>query len=267
MKHVLILLAAASVWLTSCKQGVPTETHQRIVDSLVKMIPKGRLSLQIPGQTQYTVAPISDYMVLKDGANKQIHEWHYMLKNGEKISWDVNKVRSAFLVPRNTLDTLINDLSAQFVIFYLGIDQQGTGAISLYYSGVVYDNNDPSELKLIELKNADGHPCIFDMSFPCPKCDELSVHMQSSDVGGLPPSTIISWVENGGDGEHGTIAPLGNVTAYEDTDVTYTFRPDKGYDIEELKVDDTVFNTNIPTQYTFDNVSGSHNICVKYKKQ
>lgn len=269
MKKTLIMLAAALICLSSCNQGVSTETHKRIVDSLVQLIPKpaNTTSMEFEGQ-QYTIAPIADYMVLKEGANKQIHEWHYMLKNGEKMNWNVNKTRSAFLVPRNTLDTLINALNSQFVIFYFGVDREGTGAISLYYSGVVYEGNDQSRLKLLELNDADGHPCIFDMSYPCPTCDHLSVHMQSADVGGLPPSTIVSWVEGGDSlGLHGSITPTGNFTFYEDTDVTYTFKADRGYKISMLKVDDTVFSTNIPSSYTFDNVAGSHNISVKYTKQ
>jgi hypothetical protein len=267
MKRTLLLLTVAAGFLfTSCNQGVSTETHQRIVDSLVQLIPPGAKShlTNMAAQQQYTIAPIADFMVLKAGANKQIQEWHTTLKNKVEIKWDVNKNRTAFMVPRNTLDTLINSLNCPFVVFYLGIDKEGTGAMSLYYTGVEYVNKDPSQLTEIDIKNAAGESCVFDQTFPCPKCEKIGIHTQSSDVGGLPPSTIISWVL---DDSPGKISPVGNVVSYKDTSVTYTFTPNPGYEIEKLIIDDSEIKREIPTKYTFNNVKGSHNISVKFKQK
>lgn len=63
-------------------------------------------------------------------------------------------------------------------------------------------------------------------------------------------------------GANGTIAPSGAVKVSSGTDKTFTFTPDAGYKIEDVKVDD-VSKGAIAT-YTFANVTADHKIHVTF---
>lgn len=270
MKQLLLsLLFACSLGMlfSSCSTGSSDDvaTLQRKVDSLTKLVPASRggaMTSNLAANSQFSVAPTAaSYWYVSDAANKQIQEWHTVLKNGGRIDWDKNKGRTAFMVPAITLDTLINSLGCQYVVFYIGIDQQGTKEMSLFYTGV--QQTDPNTLSEIEMRNNVGEKCVFDFSYPCPKCDKIGIHVGSAGIGGQPAPSVFSFVVDDG-GMHGSISPDGQKVYYNTTTATYTFHPDKDY------VVDSVIANNVPVQtdgvsYTFENLSGSNEIKVKYK--
>lgn len=269
MKHAYLFLVVCCSLMASCGQGDTGRTAelQRQVDSLTKLVPAGRAGAKtssLAANTQFSVAPTAaSYWYVSDAANKQVQEWHATVKSGTKIDWNVNKGRTAFMVPAITLDTLINSLGCQYVVFYIGIDQQGSKEMSLFYTGVKQDGDNLSE---IEMKNSEGEKCVFDLTYPCPQCDKIGVHVASSGIGGQPPVAIFASVENDNGAQHGTISPEGNKLYYNTTSAKYTFIADVGYTVGTVKFDTTIIQTN-GKDHTFQNLSGSHVLSVKFTKQ
>jgi uncharacterized membrane protein len=66
-------------------------------------------------------------------------------------------------------------------------------------------------------------------------------------------------------GEGGTISPQGNVTVNQGGKQTFTFTPDKDYEIAGVVVDGT--NTATAKNYTFNNVKENHTIAVTFQKK
>jgi hypothetical protein len=59
-------------------------------------------------------------------------------------------------------------------------------------------------------------------------------------------------------GPGGGIAPEGNVSVYQDSNITFTITPNSGYSVAELRVDGDT--KNIVTSYIFSNVGSNHTI-------
>lgn len=260
MRHTLLVLMLG-ILLASCVAGDSERAIalQKRVDSLTKLLPAK--PGVIAAAQQYSTAPTANsYWYVAAAATKQIQEWHTTLKTGRRINWDKNKGRTAFLVPAITLDTLINSLQSKYVVFYIGIDEQGTKEMNLFYTGVKQLND--TTLEEIEMKNLAGEKCVFDLSYPCPQCNSIGIHVSSSGIGGQPPATIFSQVEGG----NGTISPDGNRTFYSIKPAVYTFTPDNGYTINKVMVNGSEATIQGNT-YTFKTFTGSNEITVSFKSE
>jgi len=66
-------------------------------------------------------------------------------------------------------------------------------------------------------------------------------------------------------GKGGSISPKGAVTVEEGADQTFTFTPDEGYEVREVKVDGT--NIGAATNYAFTKVMEDHTIYVVFQKK
>lgn len=65
-------------------------------------------------------------------------------------------------------------------------------------------------------------------------------------------------------GAGGSISPSGNVSVREGRDQTFTFTPDKGYAVSNVKIDGK--SVGAVKSYTFENVTGDHTIEVTFVK-
>jgi hypothetical protein len=63
-------------------------------------------------------------------------------------------------------------------------------------------------------------------------------------------------------GSGGSIAPQGNVSVDQGSNITFTITPDPGYSVNEVLVDGEVID--ITTTYTFSNVSSNHTIAIDF---
>jgi hypothetical protein len=247
MKQLLLSLmftCSLGILFSSCggaAGGDDMATLQRKVDSLTKLLPaegnvfQNRFSASARAARNVTTMPwAADYLVPADGANQQIQNWHAVVKATTALHWDVNKNRTAFMVPANTLDSLINSKNADYVVFYLGINTDGDKTINLFYTGVTQDDTTLSEM---EFKNSNQVKCVFDLSYPCPKCNSIGIHVPSEGIGGQTPAVIDAEV----DGGNGTVSPNGISTYYKSpTNAKFTFKPDNGYQIDEVTLDGTL---------------------------
>jgi alkylated DNA repair dioxygenase AlkB len=68
----------------------------------------------------------------------------------------------------------------------------------------------------------------------------------------------------GGASGHGAISPSGTQNVGEGSTPTFTFAPDAGYRINEVKVDGAVLNPTPTDSYTFPPVMAAHTISVEY---
>jgi len=262
MKKAFIILSLGLFFASCGSRGDdPIIALQKQVDSLTQLVPASIETKNENFSTNITDAaepPFSDYYVLSEGANKQIQDWHSVLKNGDKIDWEKNKGRTAFMIPASTLKHLINDLNSKFVVFYIGIDKNGSKEMSLFYTGVKINND--STLSETPLINEQGMNCVFDLGYPCPKCVSIGIHESSAGIGGTPPATFFAQVIGG----NGKISPDGETKVYDSRkSVSYTFKPDPNYQVGEVKVNDSVIRS-IGNTYTFSNAKGSNIITVRF---
>ena len=70
-------------------------------------------------------------------------------------------------------------------------------------------------------------------------------------------------------GEHGSISPSGNITIKEGSSKSFDFRPNEGYHISSISVDNNpltgdVLQDAITNGYTFNNVTAEHSISVTF---
>lgn len=77
---------------------------------------------------------------------------------------------------------------------------------------------------------------------------------------GEPAPTTYTITAKGG--EHGTISPAGEQKVVEGEDITFTFLPDKGYEVKDVKVDGV--SVGVKDEYTFTDVNASHSIEVVF---
>lgn len=66
-------------------------------------------------------------------------------------------------------------------------------------------------------------------------------------------------------GKNGSISGNGNVTVTEGEDAVFTFIPDEGYEVHDVKIDGKKVEVN-DDHYTFENVTKNHTIDVSFKK-
>jgi hypothetical protein len=268
MKQILLVLFVA-LSLASCSSGNSDDVAalQRKVDSLTKLVPTdgtmhvNRFSAQAfaaRGVPQGT--PAAAFLVAADGANKQIQEWHALCKKTPGLDWNVNKNRTAFMVPAVTLDTLINHKGADYVVFYFGINASNDNKINLFYTGVKQQDTTLTEM---EFKNGDNVNCVFDMSFPCPQCNSVGIHVSSNGIGGEPPASVSANVIGG----NGKISPDGISTYYTTPKtVKFSFTPDQGFTVDEVKLNGVVTQTNgRDIDVLVD--EGSQELTVSFKQQ
>ncbi len=268
MKQILLLLFVAFS-LTSCSSGSSDDvaTLQRKVDSLTKLVPAEGTTHVNRFSTQAFAArgvppgtPAAAFLVAAEGANKQIQEWHSLCKNTPGLHWNVNKNRTAFMVPAVTLDTLINHNGADYVVFYFGINASNDKSINLFYTGVKQQDTILTEM---EFKNGDNVNCVFDMSFPCPQCNSVGIHVSSNGIGGEPPASVSANVIGG----NGKISPDGISTYYTTPKtVKYSFTPDSGFQVDKVTLNGEEKQTNgkeIDVQVD----GGSQELTVSFKRQ
>ena len=76
-------------------------------------------------------------------------------------------------------------------------------------------------------------------------------------------STVITYDIAATAGANGKISPAGIVTVNEGVNQTFTFTPDAGYVVEDVKVDDV--SVGVEYTYTFTNVTANHKIHVTFE--
>jgi hypothetical protein len=83
---------------------------------------------------------------------------------------------------------------------------------------------------------------------------------RQSGVSSCPQIATYTIIATAGSG--GSIAPQGNVSVDQGSDITFTITPDAGYGVDEVLVDGEAID--ITTTYTFSNVSNNHAIAIEF---
>ncbi|MBO7151340.1 MAG: hypothetical protein J6V77_00740, partial [Clostridia bacterium] len=74
---------------------------------------------------------------------------------------------------------------------------------------------------------------------------------------------VITFVINATAGENGTITRAGETTVAYGGNIAYTFTPDEGYKVKDVKVDGV--SIGAVESYTFDDVTDNHSIAVEFE--
>jgi hypothetical protein len=88
--------------------------------------------------------------------------------------------------------------------------------------------------------------------------------MEFEVYGSLVPEPVIFTITASA-GDNGIISPNGAVEVEAGTDMTFTFTPNSGYEVDQVLVDGSVVTVS-GNSYTFTNVTGNHTISVTFKR-
>ena len=87
---------------------------------------------------------------------------------------------------------------------------------------------------------------------------------QNRNVVIISENVITYYIITATAGEGGSISPSGEVSVSKNSSRTFYMRPDSGYEVDKIRVDKQ--NKGSDTSYTFENITGQHNIVVTFKK-
>lgn len=214
--------------------------------------------------------PANSYYVSTGQANQDIHNWHTLLKNDQNLYPDVNKNRTAFIVPAVTLDSIINGMHCTNVVFYLGMNYF-THEISLYYDGAWQTS--ASNFVELPLMDANKIGVFFDNGLPCPVCGSAGdIHLNSPITpGSMPKQYINAYMYNQDEllNIAGTIKPVGSVLVPYYSDETFTYSAKQGWFLDTLVIDNTILAGSLQNPITenaqsktFSKVARPHQIGV-----